>query len=193
MFVHSEHFQPSLIFEGKAKQPTFRVDIICSSTRAIYALLTGWKYWPCTNTLAYFAREYIYSTMGKLQLTGGTLGRVFNCRNGCTNTVHLSWFEAKLSDLKLKTRPEQLFGSLPIDIELPDSIVTSSFHFTIKPDWLDSNPFVYLFHDWKKKKDFLLLLCLSMFVLISLQCFIFLAGYSDEMTCISDVVKLFYV
>jgi hypothetical protein len=62
--------------------------------------------------------------MDKLQLKGQTQGRVFNSRNGCMKTVHLCWYEAKLYNLKLKTWPKQLLGSLPIDIALPayDSI-----------------------------------------------------------------------
>ena len=57
--------------------------------------------------------------MDKLQLTGQILGRVFYSRNGCIYTVDLCWYEAKLSNLKVKTRPKQLLGSLPIDIALP--------------------------------------------------------------------------
>jgi len=57
--------------------------------------------------------------MDKLQLTGRTLGRVFSSRNRCTNTMHLFKYEAKLSNLKLKTWPDQLLGSLPKDIALP--------------------------------------------------------------------------
>ncbi len=57
--------------------------------------------------------------MDKVQLTGQTLGQVFNSRNGFTNTVHRCGCEAKLSNLKLKTQPEQLLGSFPIYIALP--------------------------------------------------------------------------
>jgi len=62
--------------------------------------------------------------MDKLQLTGQNLGRVFNSRSGCMCAMHLCCFEAKWPSLKLKTRPKQLFGSLPLAFVLPAS-----------PDW----------------------------------------------------------
>ncbi len=47
--------------------------------------------------------------MDKLQLAGWNLGRVFNS----------SWYQPKHPNLKLKTRPKQLLGSLPIPLALP--------------------------------------------------------------------------
>ncbi len=35
------------------------------------------------------------------------------------HTMHLYFYNAKVSSLKLKTRPEQLLGSLPLNIALP--------------------------------------------------------------------------
>jgi hypothetical protein len=52
--------------------------------------------------------------MDKLQLTGQNLGRVFNCRSGCMGALHLCCYEAKRPNLKLKTQPKQLLGSLPL-------------------------------------------------------------------------------
>jgi hypothetical protein len=53
--------------------------------------------------------------MDKLQLTGQNLGRVFNFRSGCLHSAHLRRHQVKLPNLKLKTRPKQLLGSLPLD------------------------------------------------------------------------------
>ena len=57
--------------------------------------------------------------MGKLQLTGQNMGRVFNFRSGYVHAVHLLFCRVKLPNLTLKTWPKQLLGSLPIDIVLP--------------------------------------------------------------------------
>jgi hypothetical protein len=58
--------------------------------------------------------------MDKLQLAGQTLGRVAITRNGCMCAMHLYCYEAKLPNLMLKTQPNQLLGSLMLDIALPD-------------------------------------------------------------------------
>ncbi len=57
--------------------------------------------------------------MDKLQLTGQNLDGVFNLKCGQAHAVHLCCCEVKLPNLKMKTRPTQLLGSLPIDIALP--------------------------------------------------------------------------
>ncbi len=57
--------------------------------------------------------------MDKLQLTGQNLGRVFNSRMGCMCGVPFCCYEAKQTNLKLKTRPKQLLGSLPLAFALP--------------------------------------------------------------------------
>jgi hypothetical protein len=57
--------------------------------------------------------------MDKLQLTGLNLGRVFNSRSGCVLAMLFHCSETKLSNLKLKTGPEQHLSSLPLDITLP--------------------------------------------------------------------------
>ncbi len=61
--------------------------------------------------LAYF-RE-------KLQLTERNLGQVFKSKSGSMHAMQLCCYEAKLPSLTLKTRPEQLLGSLRLDIILP--------------------------------------------------------------------------
>jgi hypothetical protein len=61
--------------------------------------------------------------MEKLQLTGRNLGRVYNLRNGCLHAMHLLYYGVKLSNLKLKTRPKQLLGSLSLDMALPALIM----------------------------------------------------------------------
>jgi hypothetical protein len=55
-------------------------------------------------------------TTDKLQSTGQSLGRVFNSRRGCVLAIQLRYFEIKLTNLKLKTQPKQLLGSLPLNI-----------------------------------------------------------------------------
>jgi hypothetical protein len=57
--------------------------------------------------------------MDKLQLTGQNLGQVFNFRNGRVHAVHLFGCRVKLPNLKLKTWPKKLLGSLPLDIAVP--------------------------------------------------------------------------
>ncbi len=57
--------------------------------------------------------------MGKLQLIGRNLGRVFNSRSGCMCSIHLCCYEAKQHSLKLKTRPKQLLGSILLAFVLP--------------------------------------------------------------------------
>ncbi len=64
--------------------------------------------------------------MDKLQLTGWNLGRVFNYRNGRVHAVHLLCCGVKLPNFKLKTRPKQLLGSLPLDIALPNKCLIFS-------------------------------------------------------------------
>ncbi len=59
------------------------------------------------------------AAMDKLQLTGRNLGRVFNFRSGRVHAMHLLCYGVKLPNLKLKTRPKQLLGYLPLDIALP--------------------------------------------------------------------------
>jgi hypothetical protein len=41
--------------------------------------------------------------------------------SGCVHAMQLYFFETKLPDLKWKTRPELLLGSLPLVIALPDA------------------------------------------------------------------------
>jgi hypothetical protein len=64
--------------------------------------------------------------MDKLQLTGRNLGRVFNFRFGHLHAKHFWYYEVKLSNLKLKTWPKQLVGSLPLVIALPCMLLNLS-------------------------------------------------------------------
>jgi hypothetical protein len=61
----------------------------------------------------------VITAMGKLQLTGRNLGRVFNSRRGRVHATKLPCFGTKLPDLKLKTQARLLSGPLPLDIVLP--------------------------------------------------------------------------
>jgi hypothetical protein len=57
--------------------------------------------------------------MDKLQLTTQNLGRVFNSRGGNVYAMHSCGYQSKLPNLKLKTQPKQLLGSLPLGFALP--------------------------------------------------------------------------
>jgi hypothetical protein len=57
-------------------------------------------------------------TMDILQLTGQNLGRVFNFRFDHLHAEHFWCYQVKLPNLKLKTRPKQLLGSLLLVIAL---------------------------------------------------------------------------
>ncbi len=60
--------------------------------------------------------------MDKLQLTGQNLARVFNSRIGRLYAAHSCSYRFKLPNLKLKTRPKQLSGYLPLDIALQGTL-----------------------------------------------------------------------
>jgi hypothetical protein len=90
----------------------------------------------CGSTMKVF--RYVLSstsTLDKLQLTGRNLGRVFIFRSVHLHSAHLWFYRIKLPNLKLKTQPKQLIGSLPIDITLPASTqhngTTTFFHKTL--------------------------------------------------------------
>jgi hypothetical protein len=57
--------------------------------------------------------------MDKLKLTGRALGRVYNFRSGCMQTMHSLPGVAKQPNLELKTRPKPVLGSLPLAFALP--------------------------------------------------------------------------
>jgi hypothetical protein len=57
--------------------------------------------------------------MDKLKLTGQNLGQVFNSRLGHACIGHAIVHIANEPNLKLKTRPKQLLGSLPLAFALP--------------------------------------------------------------------------
>jgi hypothetical protein len=58
--------------------------------------------------------------MDKLQLTGQNLGQVFNPKSSHWHAAYLWCYQIKLPNLKFKTWPMQLLGSLMLDIALPD-------------------------------------------------------------------------
>jgi hypothetical protein len=57
--------------------------------------------------------------MLKHKLTGQNLGQVFNSRLGRACTCHAIEHITKRPNLKLKTWPKQLLGSLPLAFSLP--------------------------------------------------------------------------
>jgi hypothetical protein len=57
--------------------------------------------------------------MDRLQLTGQNMGRVFYFRYGRVRAVHFLCLGVKLPNLKMKTQPKQVLGSLLLDIALP--------------------------------------------------------------------------
>jgi hypothetical protein len=60
--------------------------------------------------------------MDRLKLTGQNLGRVLFFRFDHLHAEHFLCYQVKLPNLKLKTQPKQLPGSLPLVIALPDFI-----------------------------------------------------------------------
>ncbi len=75
--------------------------------------------------------------MDKLQLTGRNLGRVFNSRLGCAWIRRSIAYITKQSNLKLKTRPKQLLGYLPIAFALP--AIAYHFHPSLMLQVADSD------------------------------------------------------
>jgi hypothetical protein len=57
--------------------------------------------------------------MDQLQLPVQIPDQDFNFKNGCENAVHFLCYGVKLPNLKLKTWPKKLLGSLPLDIVFP--------------------------------------------------------------------------
>ncbi len=68
----------------------------------------------CKTTLLY--------ELDELQQTGQILDRVFNFRSDHLDSAHLCCYQVKLPKLKLKTRPKELRGSLPLNIALPGGL-----------------------------------------------------------------------
>jgi hypothetical protein len=66
-------------------------------------------------------------SMDKLQITGQSLGQVFNFSIGHLYVVHLWCYKVKLPNLKLKTWPKQLLGYLLLDIALPGLSIATCF------------------------------------------------------------------
>jgi hypothetical protein len=93
--------------------------------------------------------------MDKLQLTGQNLGQVFYFRYGHVRAVHFLSLGVKLPNLKLKTRPKQLLGSLPLGIALhafshfPMYVLLIFFNQTLlnEPEILSDNQAIYCMKD----------------------------------------------
>ncbi len=75
--------------------------------------------------LLIFAANTLRCSMGKLQLTGRYLDPVFNSGRGSVHAMKLCYNEVEQTNLKLKTRPNQLLGYLPLCIEFPGAILLS--------------------------------------------------------------------
>jgi hypothetical protein len=56
----------------------------------------------------------------KLQLSGQNLCRVFDFRFGHLHAENFGWYQVKLPNLKLKTPPKPLLGSLPLVSGFPE-------------------------------------------------------------------------
>ncbi len=57
--------------------------------------------------------------MDKLEPTGHNLGRVYNSKLRHSSECHAIAYITEWPNLKLKTRPKQLLGSLPLSFTLP--------------------------------------------------------------------------
>ncbi len=74
-------------------------------------------------------------SIDKFQLTGRNLGQVFNSRSGCVYAcIHSCCYWAKLLNLKLKTRPKQLLGYLPLVFALPPIVPLLQSHLSLLKD-----------------------------------------------------------
>ncbi len=88
--------------------------------RIIYINKACWDHFWWNTYLDHF--EDKRPVTDKLLLTGWVLGRVFNTRSGCMQTIHLLPSVAIRPFLELKTRPKQLLGSLPLVNVLPGPV-----------------------------------------------------------------------
>jgi hypothetical protein len=77
----------------------------------------NWQHIPTHDCTSF--ENNLLTAMDKLQLTGQNLGRVFNSRSGRMCVMPLCCYEAKWANLKFKTRPKQLLGSLRLAFALP--------------------------------------------------------------------------
>ncbi len=102
----------SIVYWGESwKKFTFQLKKFpphCLLIRAIKGGEGSWRNW------------LLPPPKNKLQPTGQNRGRVFNSWSGRLHVAHLCRCEVKQPSLKLKTRPEQLLGSLPLDVVLRD-------------------------------------------------------------------------
>ncbi len=73
-----------------------------------------------THTKGPYNSKLLNYFMDKLWLTGQALGRVYNLRSGCMQTMHLLPGVAIQPNLELKTRPKPVLGSLLLAFTLPD-------------------------------------------------------------------------
>jgi hypothetical protein len=103
-----------------------------TSSKAFFAFLQ----WPLTvlirqtRQMVRAINQSIFPWMSKVldkfQLTGQNLGRVFNSISGCMCAMHLCSSEPKWPNLKLKTWPKLLLGSLPVTFALPGHVICKS-------------------------------------------------------------------
>ncbi len=64
---------------------------------------------------------FVLNIVSDIQSTVENLGWVFNSRSGRVYVMHLCYYETKVPNLKLKTRPKQLLDYLLLDTALPGS------------------------------------------------------------------------
>ncbi len=78
--------------------------------------------------------KFIWAEFSTLSMdrTGRNLGRVFNFRFGHLQAEHFRCYQVKLPNLKMKIRPKQLLGYLPLVIMLP---ALSSAVFVLRVTW----------------------------------------------------------
>jgi len=88
----------------------------CSSCRSI----SRWYSLPCISSISSGSSSNVSSLTLSMNMDKihQNLGRVFNSSIGRVYAKHSCCYWARLPALKLKTRPKQLLGSLPLDLEL---------------------------------------------------------------------------
>ncbi len=67
------------------------------------------------------------SVMDKLKLTGRNLGRVYNSKLRHAYAIALAYI-TNWPNVKLKTRPKPVLGSLPLAFALPGSVLKTCLY-----------------------------------------------------------------
>jgi len=117
----------------------------------------------------------VHSIIQKLQLAGQKQSQVFNSRSGCMYAMHLFCCKAKLTNLKLKTRPQTTFLLSPVrycaaqfNCKVQTAFPIFSFHFrNIFPLIEDIFSAIFVNFRGLRKKIILTFFCINCHFLVS--------------------------